>query len=488
MHIHSEFNTFKSYLPIAVVMFVACLLTAQYNAVFSIGSHIVTGLWIILITAILTTIIQIIYIEKIFSKQLTQLSHQKERLGNEIKYRIWAEKTSSENKAKLQIVDENFPILLAYFSSEQRCHYHNRAFRQWFGLKPEQIENQLLYKFINQSFYAHIKHEVERALLGDTVQYQYIQQFANQSTCLIAISLIPHFDPAGKIAGFYILCAPEFAKRNEVPLITEETPENKTHTSINSVDRIIQAIEREEFCLFCQKILPVTENQVASAYYEILVRMAEEEASLIPPGAFLPLVNKYNLMPHLDRWVVKKAIGCLLKQDPSNGITFCLNLSSSTLKDLTFIDFVKNLLLKFKIQPNKLCFEIETFDVIADLKNTILFIRKIKQLGCLISLCSFNYNRASFDLLKHIKVDFLKIDGDIVCNILRDAKELQKIEKINKFAHTLKIETIGALVETQAVVEKLAEIGVNYAQGFIIGQPLSIEEYFPVRKISEKRR
>lgn len=140
-----------------------------------------------------------------------------------------------------------------------------------------------------------------------------------------------------------------------------------------------------------------------------------------------------------------------------------------------FVDYIQNFLKDAKIQPEKFCFEIETYDVIANLQNTVSFVQKIQQLGCLVSLCSFNHDRTSFDLLRHIKADFLKIDGSIICNMLRDAEDLRKIENINKFAHALKIRTIGELVETQAVLEKLTEIGIDYIQGFAVGRPHPIE-------------
>ena len=497
MYSYSKINTIKPFLPTAVTMVVAGLLIALDRSMLSIEPHVITGLWVILVTTILITIIQIVHTEKIFSTQFAQLAAQKERLANEIKYRIWAEKTSSENKAKLQIVDENFPVMLAYFNSEQQCRYHNRAFRQWFGLRSEQIENRFLHEFLNGSFYTHIKHEIGRVLSGDTVQNQQIQQLPNQSICLVTAHLIPHFDSGGKVIGFYTLYTPRFMKKDELSLenlkeksvseneqlrkrkLTQYSGGDMTYqparAPTDSSSRIILAIEQEEFRLFCQKILPVKPGQDAAIYYEILIRMAEEESSLIPPGAFLPLVEKHNLMPRLDRWVVKKIIQYLSKKNIGTEISFCINLSGSTLKDPAFVDHVQDLLKSAKVSPDKLCFEIETFDVIANLQNTVLFVKKMQQLGCLVSLCSFNHDRTSFDLLKYIRADFLKIDGSIVCNILRNAEDLKKIENINKFARALKIETIGELVETQAILEKLAEIGIDYAQGFAVGRPHPIE-------------
>jgi len=156
MYTTPRINVFKPFLSATVAMVVIGLLIALDNSLIFIESHIVAGLWVTLLMSILFMITQIAHAEKTFSKQFAQLAAQKERLSSEIKHRIWAEKTSSENKAKLQIVDENFPVMLAYFNTERQCRYHNRAFRQWFGLRPEQIENRLFNEFLDKSLFSDI--------------------------------------------------------------------------------------------------------------------------------------------------------------------------------------------------------------------------------------------------------------------------------------------------------------------------------------------
>lgn len=328
MYAHSKINTIKPFLSATVAMVVAGLLIVLDHVMPSIESHIIVGLWVILVTSILITIIQVVHTEKAFSMQFAQMAAQKERLANEIKHRLWAEKTSSENKARLQIVDEHFPVMLAYFNTEQRCCYHNQAFRQCFGLRPEQIENRFLYEFLHESFHIHTRHEIERVLSGEIVQNQHAQQLSNQSACLVTAHLIPHFNSGGKVVGFYTLYTPRFMEKNELFLenlkeksalvsgqsYTRERTLNSgidaehqsMQASIDLSNRIVLAIEREEFRLFCQKILPVKSDRNATIYYEILIRMEEEESNLIPPGAFLSLVENHNLMPRLDEWVIKK--------------------------------------------------------------------------------------------------------------------------------------------------------------------------------------
>ncbi|MCC6915836.1 MAG: EAL domain-containing protein [Nitrosomonas sp.] len=498
MRTTSKISAIKPFLSAMAAVVVMALLIALDHSLITTDSYIVAGLWVILLAAILVMIVQIAHTEKVFAKQFAQLAAQKERLANEIKYRLWAEKTSSESKAKLQIVDENFPVMLAYFSTEQQCQYHNRAFRQWFGLRSEQVENRFLKEFFNQSLFFDIGVAIERVLSGETVQNQYVQQLANQSACLVTGHFMPHFDSAGRVIGFYMLYTPRLMKKGEIlpqnmgdqvaawqkqlqgtkdtQISGKNTDQQVAWVSVDFSKRIIQAIEQNEFHLYCQSIVAARSDQEVPICYEVLIRMAEEESNLIPPGAFLPFVEKYNLMPRLDKWVAEKIIHYIAKQKQGSRVSFGINLARSTLNDPLFADHIRQLLNAVKIEPGKLCFEIETADAMDNLQNTAQFVKKLRQSGCLISLCSFNHDRSSFDLLKHIRADFLKIDGSLICNILRDAEDLKKVENISKFAHALKIGTIGELVETQDIRERLAKIGIDYIQGFLVGCPFPIEE------------
>jgi len=494
MHTNPKISAVKSFSSGAVALIVASLLIAFNHSLIIIESHVVAGLWAILLTTILIMVVQIAHTEKIFSKQFAQLATQKERLANEIKYRLWAEKTSLENKARLQIVDENFPVMLAYFNSEQQCCYHNRAFRQWFGLRPEQIENRFFKEFLNRPLFSEISNDIARVLSGETVQNQHVQQLANQASCVVTSHLAPHFDAAGKIIGFYVLYTPRLMKKGEeikdqakAEHSLPQEDKNKQDSGENAAQepprafmdssrRIIQAIEQDKFHLYCQSIIPASLNQDTPTYYEVLIRMAEEESNLIPPGAFLPFIEKYGLMPRLDGWVVKKVVHYLANNLFDDQVSFCINLARSTFEDPSFADHVKALLNTVAVEPRRICFEIETSDAIAHLQTTAQFTKKLQQSGCLISLCSFNHDRTSFDLLKHIRSDFLKIDGGLICNILHDEEDLKKVENISKFARALKIKTIGELVEAQDIQEKLIRIGVDYVQGFKVGRPLPIEK------------
>lgn len=493
-YIDSRVNTIKPFLSAFIAMAAAGLLILMEYLKLTVEPQIEIGLWAILVFTLCTTILQIARTEKNFSRYLVQFGSQRERLANEIKYRLWAEKTSAENKTKLQILDENFPVMLAYFNRELQCCYHNRAFRQWFGLKPEQIDGKFLHECLNEIFYLGVKQFLEKILAGELLQIQHTQQLANQSTCLIIGQFVPHFDANGKVIGFYILYTPRLLKEGEQVVATESiasisatkveeqkksirspsihpVSHKQKKSSLDSSEQILQAIEREAFHLHAQKITPVQAHQTSEIYYEILIRMAEEESSMIPPGAFLPMVESFNLLPRLDRWVVRKSIEWLKNNAGKANIALCLNIAKSTLEDKMFVVFIQERLNATKIEPRRLCFEIETVDAAANLPACAIFARNVRSLGCQVSLCSFDYDQNSLQLLRNIKADFIKIDGSLICNMLRNTADFSKVADINRFAHTHKIRTIGELVETPEILAKLAEIGVDYAQGFGIDRP-----------------
>ncbi|CAE6491386.1 Diguanylate phosphodiesterase [Nitrosomonas nitrosa] len=490
-----KFNGVKSYFAACIAIAITGTLIAADFFTLELAPLVIGVLWVMLLAAITAMIVQITHAEKALAKHMAQFAANKERLANEIKYRLWAEKTSSENKSRLQIVDENFPVMLAYFNTEQQCRYHNRAYRLWFGLKAEQIDNHFLGEFLNEHFQYEIKNSIESVLAGELVQGQRTQKLANGATCLITEQFVPHFDPKGKVTGFYTLYTPRILKESERIKITstftrfdpsgaqndreaERRLDNK-HSSpppIDSAARIIQAIEQNKFYLHYQSIVPVRPDISPPPYYEILVRMSEEENNLLPPGVFLSIAEKYKLMPRLDRWVVNHLTLWLSKQKTKSDAMLCINIARDTLDDAEFIDFVKKQLHDLNIPAQALCFEIEESDAKTNVPDTAIFAQKMREMGCKVSLSGFNHDRSSFNLLKNIKIDFVKIDGNLICNILHDASDFTKVSEINRIAHLMKIQTIAEFVESHEVIEKLREIKIDFAQGYGIAPPCSLKE------------
>ncbi|MEK6735673.1 MAG: EAL domain-containing protein [Pseudomonadota bacterium] len=494
----SIFDNVKPYLAVYFSLIAAIALIILSNFANEIALHWMTALWGCLILAILITIGQTMTIVRSIGNYSEQLLTSKERLANEIKHRLWAEKTTSESKIKSQIIDENIPVMLAYFNTDLRCRYHNRIFRRWFGLKPDQIDGRLLQEFSNDQFFLDIENCIEDILTGKTIHNERILKSTKGFPYIFTEQYIPHLDNKGKVIGLYTLHTPRAQEKSRVAPTNKaidtlqpapqqlnsdsdknnaEAVETQASKSGITATRIVQAIENGEFNLYCQAISSVKSSSTPlAAHYEILIRMNEEESNLMPPGSFLPFVEQFKMMPQLDRWVVNHIVEWMAAHQQKPGSVFCLNVAKDTLNDEAFPSFVQQLLQRTQIPAGSLCFEIEERDAESDPESTSSFSKRIRQLGCSVSLCSFSHSRPALDLLNTVQIDYLKIDGSLVCNILRNEEDLEAVISINQLAQRMKIKTIAELVETEETIAKLREIGVDFAQGFGIAKPHPIKD------------
>ena len=242
------------------------------------------------------------------------------------------------------------------------------------------------------------------------------------------------------------------------------------------IARLNQALVEDRFCLYVQKIVSI-KNSTEKDRYEILLRLQDQTGKLIAPGVFIPAAERYNLMPAIDRWVVSHFFAnyelyCQENQNSAmaNAI-YAINLSGTSISSKMFRHFLKEQFARFKIAPETICFEITETAAISNLAIAEKFIRELKQLGCLIALDDFGSGMSSLNYLKNLSVDYLKIDGSFVKNIVSDRLDLATVEYFNHIAQIMKIKTVAEFVEDRAILRKLEEIEVNYAQGYGIERP-----------------
>jgi EAL domain-containing protein (putative c-di-GMP-specific phosphodiesterase class I) len=257
---------------------------------------------------------------------------------------------------------------------------------------------------------------------------------------------------------------------------TEDSEIAKRHGEMQWVARIHQALDQNRFSLHAQSIVPLDGG--TDRHYELLLRMLDDDGRSVPPGAFLPAAERYNLISKLDRWVVERAFG-LLVSNPAflNQISFCsINLSGQSLADDAFLDFVVAELVKSGIDGEKICFEITETAAISNLNVATTFISTLKAVGCRFALDDFGSGLSSFGYLKNLPVDYLKIDGMFVRDIIDDPIDHAMVKSINDIGHVMGMKTIAEFVENDVIVGMLREIGVNYAQGYGVGEPRLFEE------------
>ncbi|MCF4995007.1 EAL domain-containing protein [Pseudomonas syringae] len=242
------------------------------------------------------------------------------------------------------------------------------------------------------------------------------------------------------------------------------------------VQRLHMALEENRFCLYAQEIAALGPAAAArGGHIEILLRLHDEAGRMILPDSFIPAAERYGLMPSLDRWVVQnvfKVIAQCIEQERNGSLAMCaINLSGITIGDDAFLHFLREQFDTYSIPPEMICFEITETSAISNLGSAIKFINELKSLGCYFSLDDFCAGMSSFAYLKHLPVDFLKIDGSFVKDMLDDPINRAMVEVINHIGHVMGKQTIAEFVETTQIEQALLEIGVDYAQGYVIERP-----------------
>jgi diguanylate cyclase (GGDEF)-like protein/PAS domain S-box-containing protein len=239
------------------------------------------------------------------------------------------------------------------------------------------------------------------------------------------------------------------------------------------VARIHRALDESRLELACQRIVPVAGAGAAGLHLEVLVRMRDEQGRSVPPGAFLPAAERYNLMPTVDRWIVGATLDTLAAhREVLDQIEMCsINLSGNSVGEEDFLRFISERLQASGIPAHKICFEITETAAVANLSRALAFIGALREQGCRFALDDFGSGMSSFAYLKTLPVDFLKIDGNFVRDMPHDPVDHAMVEAINQVGHVMGILTIAEFVENERIFAALGSIGVDFAQGIGIAAP-----------------
>jgi diguanylate cyclase (GGDEF)-like protein/PAS domain S-box-containing protein len=238
--------------------------------------------------------------------------------------------------------------------------------------------------------------------------------------------------------------------------------------------RISLALDENRFELFRQTIQPLQPNaSLQGAHYELLIRMRDEQGQLIAPGLFIAAAERYGLMTAIDRWVISQAFTWLVSEaDERERLSLCaINLSGQSLADEKFLPFVIEQFKRSGLSGSCICFEITETAAIASYSQANRFIHALKELGCRFALDDFGTGLSSFGYLKHFPVDFLKIDGSFVKEILHDPIDREMVRSINEIGHLTGKQTIAEFAENAEIITMLRGMGIDYAQGYGVSEP-----------------
>jgi diguanylate cyclase (GGDEF)-like protein/PAS domain S-box-containing protein len=247
--------------------------------------------------------------------------------------------------------------------------------------------------------------------------------------------------------------------------------------------RITQALDQNLFRLYRQPIVGIGVSGNKEEHFEVLVRMIDENGSIIPPSAFIPAAERYNLMAGVDRWVIREVFRMVADNDPADpilgtGKVISINLSAESLNHEDLVEYILAQKQELGITLENICFEISESVAITNLSKVAAFIAHMKKHDCTFALDDFGSGLSSFSYLKTLPVDYLKIEGSYIKDVSRDPIDRAMVVSIQRMGVELRLNIIAEWVEDEATLNVLKEIGVDFVQGYHFGRPEAIENEY----------
>ncbi len=508
------------------------------------------------------TLLFALYLDRFFSKRISQLNTALESTSNKQDYSIRLPEKHTDEIGKAyqnfnQLVKNTEQLLAKQASQEQLLHFqanhdtltglHNRlyitdALKMLITEENNQETHALCYfdldkfKIINDSFghpvgdqlliklavqieqFIHTQAHTQVARIGGdefviiirntnkeilthTLQQlqSLIQDFrldhqGQQLSVGVSIGAILFTPPCDSIHTLFSAAdtACYHAKHkggNTLSIFGLDSPELQIEKAlINWVQRIRNAIKNRQLLVYLQPIIKSQITQGNKPSYESLIRL-KEEGNIIAPFAFIPTLERFKMMPEIDFYMVQEVITHLSEQpDFLNRVNhISINLSGTTLTIPDAAERIINIIATSQLPFHKFCFEITETTAVSNLKEAKIFIDTLSQKGCLFSLDDFGTGMASFEYLYALPLNTLKIDGSFIKDIIEDPIKFEMVKSMQNIANLMNLETVAEYVESQAIIDKLNEIGVHHHQGYHYSQPKPIQEFMnPDKNPSEK--
>jgi diguanylate cyclase (GGDEF)-like protein len=249
-------------------------------------------------------------------------------------------------------------------------------------------------------------------------------------------------------------------------------------TDIVVVQALHEALAADRFALFAQPILPL-QAEHSEPHFEFLLRMVSENSELLPPEKFLSAAERYQLLPAIDRWVIKNALAALAEHSNTlrgRGMRFSINISGASIASEEFLEFLENSIRDSGVPPESLCFELTETSAVSNLARADRLMQRLRTFGCTFALDDFGTGLSSLVYLKSLPVSVLKIDGAFVRDAGTNQRTESMVRAIAQLARTMGMETVAEYVETDELRARMTALGVDYGQGFAIGRPVPIDE------------
>ena len=254
------------------------------------------------------------------------------------------------------------------------------------------------------------------------------------------------------------------------------------HGEMQWISRIQQGLDEDRFCLWRQSIHPLRSDMPQPPLAELFIRLIDDEGNVVAPGTFIPAAERYGLIASIDRWVVRSALRTMSNGGlplGSHDGRFAINISGQSLGADGFLDYITREIESTGIAPNRVLFEITETSAIANLRKAMRFISVLKEMGCLFVLDDFGQGLSSFSYLKSLPLDFIKIDGAFVREMVEDPIQAALVSSIRDIGEVMGLKTIAESVEDAATYRALTQIGVDYVQGYFLDRPQPLTSSSP---------
>jgi PAS domain S-box-containing protein len=371
-----------------------------------------------------------------------------------------------DSERTLRSVIDNTPAVICVKGRDHRYQLVNREFEQMFGVNGDWIVGRSDAEIVPAAALDEIRAKDQRVLDGGQVAQEETTTVRDGRERVFVTTRFPLFDEDGEIHAVCIASTDITERRLE---------ERVKRERLECSELIYAALAQDRFVLHGQPIVDLGSMQPARV--ELLIRMKVRGAEdLIAPGGFLPAAERFELISVIDEWVVDRAVALA-----AAGHRITVNVSAMTISDPRQVDRIEQTVITARAPPENVVFEITETAVADNLEAARTFGSRMRELGCAIALDDFGVGHGTFTYLKHLRVDYLKIDMQFVRNLLHDDEDRQVVQAIIGVARQFNIETIAEGVEDRPTLEELRRLGVDYAQGYWIGRPVPLAPPLAIR-------
>jgi PAS domain S-box-containing protein len=380
----------------------------------------------------------------------------------DITERRMAQAERRESDRRLHAIIDNSPSIVTVKGRDHRYQLVNREFQEWCGLPDDRIVGRSAEEMASGPVFEGERAKDQLVLDGHGPVQDEETLWRDGSERVYLTIRFPLLDDSGQVNAVCCTSTDITERREE-----ERAKRERLQSSV----QIHEALAQDRFVLQGQPIINLASRKVEQA--ELLVRMRRTNGSsdLVPPGDFLPAAERFGLIGVVDQWVVDQAV-----QYAAAGHRVEVNLSAKTISDVAQVDRIEQVVLASGCPPGNLIFEITETAVADHLDSAREFAARLRKLGCAFALDDFGVGHGTFTYLKHLAVDYLKIDLQFVRDLLDDGVNHQVVEAIIGVAHQFDIKTVAEGIEDEATLQALLGMGVDYAQGYWIGRPVPLDE------------